>query len=119
MYTILNIRYSEVICILIAAKGEDIDNDNRESAHDPVESDLGRLQTPKYIMQSAKVYVLSKKKEVYVSYWDLGGDEPYYATHHIHLSPDAVYLLVFDMSACTTQDERKRQLGIFFSLFIY
>ena len=62
-------------------------------------------------MKRAKVLSLSKEKEVYVSYWDLGGDEPYYATHHIHLSPDAVYLLVFDMSKMEKEEHQQENLG--------
>ena len=69
------------------------------------------MQIEDEIMKKAKVYCFSRGKLVYVSYWDLGGDELYYATHHIHLSSDAVYVLVFDMTHMTEEAERRAQMG--------
>ena len=82
---------------------------------------INMLKTPKGFFQKAKLLrkSLSKSKEIFVSYWDLGGDELYYATHQIHLSPDAVYLLVFDMSKMDKEDERKKQLGLYIKFCWY
>ena len=63
------------------------------------------------IMKMAKVYCLSKDKVIFVSYWDLGGDKLYHATHHMHLSSDAVYVLVFDMEDMGKNDKRQSKLG--------
>ena len=68
------------------------------------------------ILKKAKVYSLSIGKEVYVSYWDLGGDELYHATHHMHLGPDAVYILVFDVRKMNEEETRKSKLGTYFHL---
>ena len=56
-----------------------------------------------------KVKKLIKKKVIYISYWDLGGDELYFATHHIHFTPDAVYLLVFNIAEM--EKEKPKILG--------
>ena len=42
--------------------------------------------------------------KTYVSYWDCGGDDEYHATHHIHLSSDAVYILAFNMTSMIDDD---------------
>ena len=42
--------------------------------------------------------------KTYVSYWDCGGDDEYHATHHIHLSSDAVYIIPFDMTSMISDD---------------
>ena len=54
-----------------------------------------------------KAIVLSRELQditTYVSYWDCGGDDVYHGTHHIHLSPDAVYILAFDMTSMIKDD---------------
>lgn len=38
------------------------------------------------------------EKQVYLSFWDYAGQSTYYSTHQAFLSPNAVYLLVFDVS---------------------
>ena len=76
-------------------------------------SNVNKQHISTSILKKAKVLSLSNGKEVYVSYWDLGGDEIYYATHHIHLSPDAVYVCVFDMSKMENEDSRRLELGMF------
>ena len=68
-------------------------------------------QLPTDILRKAKVLSLIQNTEIYVSYWDLGGDEPYYATHHMHLSSDAVYILVFDVSQMEIEEEKRKQMG--------
>ena len=75
---------------------------------------IAKQSVPTHIFKKAKVMSLSNGKEIYVSYWDLGGDEIYYATHHIHLSPDAVYVCVFDMSEMENEESRYHQLGKLF-----
>ena len=64
------------------------------------------------ILKKAKVYCLSNGKDIFVSYLVLGGDELYYATHHIHISSDAVYVLVFDMTGMDREAIRNSKLGI-------
>ena len=76
---------------------QDVENslhDNDDNAYD---IDMENFRTIKNVLKEAKLLSHLEGKEIFVSYWDLGGDELYYATHHIHLSPDAVYILVFDM----------------------
>ena len=67
---------------------------------------------PELIKIYKKVKTLSSKEDmgVLVSYYDLGGEELYYATHHIHLGSDAVYILVFDMSEMAKENERQNRL---------
>ena len=77
-----------------------------------------KIGTDTSIMTKAQLLSLSKDKEIYVSYWDLGGDDLYHATHHAHLSSDAVFLLVFDVSGMGEKDETKRQIGEFFFFVI-
>ena len=52
---------------------------------------------PTKLILDAKVLAGKMGNRIYISYWDLAGEKLYYDTHHIHLSGDAVYLLVFDM----------------------
>ncbi|XP_078316795.1 uncharacterized protein LOC111119416 isoform X4 [Crassostrea virginica] len=40
----------------------------------------------------------------YVSMWDFAGEDVFYATHHVFLSPDAVYLIVIDLSNSETNN---------------
>ena len=68
---------------------------------------------PKLINIYKKAKTLSSEEDVgiLVSYYDLdGGEELYYATHHIHLSSDAVYILVFDMSEMAKENEQNKRL---------
>ena len=74
---------------------------------------VSKQSIPTDVLKKAKVLSLSNGRDIYVSYWDLGGDEVYYATHHIHLSPDAVYVCVFDMSEMENEDSRRHQLGMY------
>ena len=99
----------------VSSEARDIRIDNENTpitflVHDD-SINIAKLKVPKDIFKKAKVLSLSQGKEIYISYWDLGGDELYYATHHIHMSPDAVYLLVFDVSEMMKEDTRQEQLG--------
>ena len=85
------------------------------TSDDPVSGHKFRI--PEDIIKNAKVYSLLDDKGIFVSYWDLGGDELYYATHHIHLSPDAVYFLVFDVSEMDKEKERQKGLGVYLFYF--
>ena len=64
------------------------------------------------ILKKAKVYCLSNGKAIFVSYLDLGGVEHNYATHHIHMSSDAVYVLVFDMTEMDREAICNSKIGI-------
>ncbi|XP_060083882.1 uncharacterized protein LOC132563138 [Ylistrum balloti] len=46
-----------------------------------------------------------RDEDAFLSIWDFAGDEIYEATHHIFMSPDAVYIIVFNAEACL-QDDR-------------
>ena len=39
-----------------------------------------------------------------LSMWDFAGEDVFYATHHVFLSPDAVYLIVIDLSNSETNN---------------
>ena len=88
------------------SKNEDKDNSHLTE---------NKYRIPADIIRKAKLLAESMGKEIYISYWDMGGQELYYATHHIHLSPDAVYLLVFDMyEMLKNPDESLSKLFNFF-----
>lgn len=40
----------------------------------------------------------------HLSMWDFAGEEVFYATHHVFLSPDALYLIVIDLSNTETNN---------------
>lgn len=40
----------------------------------------------------------------HISMWDFAGEDVFYATHHVFLSPDAVYLIVIDLSNADTNN---------------
>ena len=94
---------------------EDITAEANNSEINETERDadnsISKQPIPDSILRKAKILSLSDGGEIYVSYWDLGGEEIYYATHHIHLSPDAVYVCVFDVSQMQTEEFRLQQLG--------
>lgn len=48
------------------------------------------------------------QEKAYLSMWDFAGEELFYATHHVFLSNDAVYLVVFDLKQCM---EDRKELG--------
>ena len=56
--------------------------------------------------EAAVIASATRDPKTYVSYWDCGGDEEYHATHHIHLSSDAVYILTFNMVDIISNDGR-------------
>ena len=89
----------------------DVTTKNTDKVDRQEKSSLGAFEIEIEIMTKAKILSSSQGKEIYVSYWDLGGDEIYHATHHAHLSSDAVYLLVFDVSGMEEIEERKQNLG--------
>ena len=43
-------------------------------------------------------------KSAHISMWDFAGEDVFYATHHVFLSPDAVYLIVIDLSNADTNN---------------
>ncbi|XP_033725605.1 uncharacterized protein LOC117315502 isoform X2 [Pecten maximus] len=45
-----------------------------------------------------------------LSVWDFAGDEIYEATHHIFMSPDAVYIIVFNADACLQDQNNLEKL---------
>ncbi|XP_033742427.1 uncharacterized protein LOC117328921 [Pecten maximus] len=44
--------------------------------------------------------------QAYLSLWDFGGEEPYYNTHHIFLSSDAIFLVVYNLKECIEGTEK-------------
>ena len=38
------------------------------------------------------------EKHIYMTFWDFAGQSTYYSTHQVFISPNAVYLIVFDLS---------------------
>ena len=70
-----------------------------------------RYKIPDDTIKKAKKLAVSMGKEIFISYWDLGGDELYYATHHIHFTSDAMYLLVFDLSKMEMETKKTTVLG--------
>lgn len=55
-------------------------------------------------------------KSAHISMWDFAGEDVFYATHHVFLSPDAVYLIVIDLSNADTNNITEvGKCGIFFS----
>ncbi|OWF37223.1 uncharacterized protein LOC110440416 [Mizuhopecten yessoensis] len=44
--------------------------------------------------------------QAYLSLWDFGGEEPYYNTHHIFLSSDAIFLVVYNLMECIEGTEQ-------------
>ena len=54
----------------------------------------------------------------YVSMWDFAGEDVFYATHHVFLSPDAVYLIVIDLSNSETNNVTEIGKFYFFIIII-
>lgn len=48
--------------------------------------------------------VIFPNKSAHISMWDFAGEDVFYATHHVFLSPDAVYLIVIDLSNSETNN---------------
>jgi len=46
----------------------------------------------------------SDTKTAYASFWDFSGQEDYYNSHHIFLTSDAVYLVIFNLSTCLSSE---------------
>ncbi|XP_033745511.1 uncharacterized protein LOC117331029 [Pecten maximus] len=46
-----------------------------------------------------------------VTIYDFGGEKIFYNTHHCILTDDMVFILVFDMSICLHQDQKKKEDG--------
>ncbi|XP_062581687.1 uncharacterized protein LOC134243453 [Saccostrea cucullata] len=44
------------------------------------------------------------EKFAHVSMWDFAGEDVFYATHHVFLSPDAVFLVIIDLSNSETSN---------------
>ena len=85
--------------------------------------DSERNQTPLLLrasddsLKDASLHAsINADPKIYLSYWDCGGDDDYHATHHIHLSSDAVYVLVFKMTSMISDDckytYRKKKLPL-------
>ncbi|XP_021339764.1 uncharacterized protein LOC110440980 [Mizuhopecten yessoensis] len=51
-----------------------------------------------------------KDDDAFLSVWDFAGDEIYEATHHIFMSPDAVYIIVFNSAACLAEESHLDKL---------
>jgi GTPase SAR1 family protein len=49
-----------------------------------------------------------EKGKIALSIWDLGGQDVFYALHHLYLTRYGVYLCIFDMRAMTSSDEKVR-----------
>ncbi|XP_061181706.1 LOW QUALITY PROTEIN: uncharacterized protein LOC133190214 [Saccostrea echinata] len=44
------------------------------------------------------------QKFAHISMWDFAGEDVFYATHHVFLSPDAVFLVIIDLSNSETNN---------------
>jgi len=44
-------------------------------------------------------------KRAHISLWDFAGQEDFYATHHVFLSPDGVFVVVCNAEKCLQGDE--------------
>ncbi|XP_060065829.1 uncharacterized protein LOC132546145 isoform X1 [Ylistrum balloti] len=69
-------------------------------------NDLGRFIDGANSMSSPNA------DQAYLSLWDFGGEEPYYNTHHIFLSSDAVFLVVYNLEECILGSEQVKDAAI-------
>ena len=88
----------------------DVDNEQDSQVHTkesfPEEQYLKTSLGDDDFKEAAVIASATQYPKTYVSYWDCGGDEEYHATHHIHLSSDAVYILTFNMTHIISNDGR-------------
>jgi len=68
---------------------------------DTVKSDMVDVNDINAVMSGIQpdspIHIL---KKAYASIWDCGGHKEFYNSHHIFLSSDSIYVLVFDVSKC-------------------
>src|SRR6202012_1818750 len=57
------------------------------------------------------------KMKISLSIWDLGGQEVFYALHHLFLTKYAVYLCIFDMRQMISDKEEDRLLSMNYTNF--
>lgn len=50
--------------------------------------------------------------QAYLSLWDFGGEESYYSTHHIFLSSDAIFLVIYNLEECIEGTQEASDVAI-------
>ena len=58
-----------------------------------------------------------KEQSIALSIWDLGGQEVFYALHHLFLTKYAVYLCIFDMTHMISDDKEIRNKSLEYTNF--
>lgn len=51
-----------------------------------------------FLKQVIRHWKAGNQRQMYISFWDYAGQATYYATHQVFLSPNTVYLVLFDLS---------------------